>query len=587
MQPADKNPSLFSDLFSSSFSKNSLLTDQLKTLLPTYSQVLLATLLINILTLSLPIFTHFVFDKVLPGYATDTLVSVSLGMAAVLTLDFVLRWLRSYFVDNACRIIARQTEFKLLSKILELEKNRLPTQPARVAQVVQDFARIKESLSSAVLLSILDIPFFALFTLAIGWIGGPLMWIPLVMAALLLPMSWLSYRLVKAGTEQQRQSAHQKNTLLHEITQGLDTIRALGADRPILTHWRTLVATANNHEFRNKQASVLLNTFITSANQIVVFVMLIVGVFLIQDAVLMPGSLFACIILGSRAIAPLASLSMVLNRISQSQQSLQQIKTLLADEPTDHPQRLKTFQGSISVEDVSFRYPQARKNTLRHLNFHIQAGERVALVGASGAGKSTLFELLQGNLPPSGGQIFVNNQHLSTLHRRDYRRYLGVARQNPSVFSGTIGSNLTMAKPSATEEEMDLVCKVTGLAGFIHQSPDGYDHEISEQGRNLSSGQQQALCLARTLLQGGKLLLLDEPTSAFDNLNESRFCQQLPDFLDKEQTLIVITHRTRLLQLVDRIIVLAGGEIVTDGPTEQVLAKMNAVQYSVQHSVQQ
>nr|MDT0252545.1 ATP-binding cassette domain-containing protein [Endozoicomonas sp.] len=116
----------------------------------------------------------------------------------------------------------------------------------------------------------------------------------------------------------------------------------------------------------------------------------------------------------------------------------------------------------------------------------------------------------------------------------------------------------------------------TGLDSFIHQCPDGYDHEISEQGRNLSSGQQQALCLARTLLQGGKLLLLDEPTSAFDNLNESRLCQQLPDFLDKEQTLIVITHRTSLLQLVDRIIVLARGEIVADGPREQVLARMNS-----------
>ncbi len=560
-------------------SKRQWLKEQVLKLWPQYFQVLLATLLINLLTLCLPVFTHFIFDKVLPGYAMDTLFTISVGMMVILVLDFLLRWLRSYFLDDACRSLARQAEFDLLEKVLKLEKHQLPFPAAQITQIIQDFARIKESISSSVMLAVLDIPFFVLFSVAIWIIGGPLVWIPITIAALLIPLSFVNFRLAHRSTREKVRSHHDKNVYLHETIRGLDTLRAMDSSTRTLIRWRVLLADASSREFNNKQAGTLLNALVASAAQAVVFSMLVTGVLLIQQGILAPGSLFACIILGSRAIAPMANLSMALNRINQAKLSLQQIQALFSLEKLDDNNQTtgKSLDslGGIAVENLSFGYPGSNNPILNDISFTIKPGEKVALLGASGAGKSTLIDLLQGNLNPTQGDITVNHISLSDINLKDYRRCLGVARQQPTLFAGTLRSNLLMGCASAKTKDLDKVCALVGLDQFIARCPAGYDHPVKEKGLNLSVGQQQALCLARTILHGGELFILDEPTSSFDNVHESLLCQQMPNFIGKDQMLLLITHRASLLKLVDRIILLADGKIVADGPRDQILATMN------------
>ena len=559
------------------------LKQQIGRLWPQYLQVLLITLLINLLTLGLPIFTHFVFGKVLPGQAMDTMLTISIGMGIVLILDFLLRWLRSYFLDDACRAITRQAETSLLEKVLTLEKYQLSAPSAKITQIIQDFARIRESISSSVLLLVLDIPFFILFSVAIWWIGGPLVWIPITIAILLIALSLISYHLARVSSAANVRSAHHKNAFLNETIGGLDTIRAMATKSGILARWRVLVAAASGREFQSKQAGALGNALVAAATQSVVFFMLVVGVLLIQDGSLAPGSLFACIILGSRAIAPMANLAMALHRISQAWEALQEIQQLFSSaacrKAADQPcHSLTSVQGTIAVENISFSYPGALHPVLDNVSFSLKPGERVALLGASGSGKSTLLDLLQGNLQPDQGKITVSQLPLTRLNLQDYRRCLGVARQQPALFSGSIRSNLLMGCPVAANQALDRVCTITGLDKFIRQCPGGYDYPVTEQGHNLSVGQQQAIGLARALLHGGDLLILDEPTSSFDNYQEALFCQQFPEFLNRGQSLLLITHRSSLLQLVDRIIILADGKILVDGSKEKILATMKSHQ---------
>ena len=226
---------------------------------------------------------------------------------------------------------------------------------------------------------------------------------------------------------------------------------------------------------------------------------------------------------------------------------------------------------------MSFTYPDDRQPTLRNISVRIKEGERVALIGASGTGKTTLMKLLQGDLMPTSGYIYVDNQDLSGVNLDDYRKHCAVAHQSPTVFSGTLRSNLLLGNESATRDELNKVCHITCLDGFVRRCREGYDYAVRERGSNLSGGQQQALCLSRTLLHGGSLVILDEPASAFDNIGEALFCQRLPDYLDQHQTLILVTHRSSLLQLVDRIIVLAEGQVVADGLRDDVLAKIRNV----------
>ena len=561
-----------------------------------YAQVILATLLINCLTLAVPVFTHFVFDKVLPNYATETLLAVTLGIGLVILADFVLRWLRSFYIDDACRHITRQAELQLIESLLRQEAHQINQSPARLAQQAQGFSRVKEALSSSILLTALDIPFFILFTAVIGLIGGPLMWVPIAVAAVLIPASVINYRLTRKRSSMATAAQTEKNACLHELTQGLDTIRAMGAGQSLLSRWRVLVNSSNRHDFNHRRVGSVLNAFVISASQIVVVATLVMGVFLIQSGVLAPGSLFACIILGSRAVAPLMNLTQLLSRINLSRQAIKQLDPIFSNasfsnssfsnsgfanaetgSPDATQQRLYHLIPDIAFQDLSFRYPSDNQDTLHGINLSISAGERVAIVGASGSGKTTLTRLLSGDLIPDTGRVSVSGHDLAGLNLADVRQHLSVLQQQPFVFSGTVRSNLLLGNASANSAELDRACFITGLDQWISRCRKGYEHPIDECGANLSGGQKQALCLSRTLLHGGSLLVLDEPTSAMDNLSEAQFCQRLPDYLGEDQTLVLVTHRASLLQLVDRIIVLANGRLVADGARDEVLKKMQAV----------
>ena len=556
-----------------------------------YAQVILATLLINCLTLAVPVFTHFVFDKVLPNYATETLLAVTIGIGLVILADFVLRWLRSFYIDDACRHITRQAELQLIDSLLRQEAHQINLSPARLAQQAQGFSRVKEALSSSILLTALDIPFFILFTAVIGVIGGPLMWVPIAVAAILIPASIINYRLARKRSSLATKNQTEKNACLHELTQGLETIRAMGAGQNLLSRWRVLVNSSNRHDFSHRRVGSVLNAFVISASQIVVVATLVMGVFLIQSGVLAPGSLFACIILGSRAVAPLMNLTQLLSRINLSRQALKQLDPIFssasfsnssfANAETESPdatqQRLYHLIPDIEFQDLGFRYPSDNQDTLHGINLSISAGERVAIVGASGSGKTTLTRLLSGDLIPDSGRVSVSGHDLAGLNLADVRQHLSVLQQQPFVFSGTVRSNLLLGNASANSAELDRACFITGLDQWISRCRKGYEHPIDECGSNLSGGQKQALCLSRTLLHGGSLLVLDEPTSAMDNLSEAQFCQRLPEHLGENQTLVLVTHRASLLQLVDRIIVLAHGRVVADGTRDEVLKKMQAV----------
>ncbi|GAA4651260.1 type I secretion system permease/ATPase [Kistimonas scapharcae] len=550
---------------------------QMTELWPHYAQVLLATVMVNLLTLALPLFTNMVFDKLIPTFATDTLLTLSIGMVGVVVFDFILRWLRSYFVDDACRIIEKRSEQFILARLIQLKQSALPDSPGRITHAVENFARVKEFLSGTVLLSLLDVPFFILFTLVIALIAGVMALIPLGIALCLIPVTIYSYRRTRRHASQLTQANNAKTAYLYEISSELEAIKTLGARRKALARWRSLVTNSAGASLSSKQSNVLLNTLVTSATQCVVIGMLVLGVFQIHNGNISPGTLFACIILGSRAIAPLMNLAMAVNRLSFSIKALKEINELLGltgEDDSSDKLNVPTLKGHIEFDKVSYRFSSSEPEVLRDINFTIKPGERVAILGASGSGKSTLVRLIQGLAEPTEGNILVDGHNLNHLNLDQYRSHCAVAPQKPSLFRGTLKSNLMLGKSSATTEQLDEACHAACLDGFVRQCSKGYSHPIQERGSNLSGGQKQSLCLARALLRHGRLLMLDEPTSAYDNYSETLFCQRLPNMLKENQTLILITHRHNLLQLVDRIIVMAEGRIIADGSRNRVLAEL-------------
>jgi ATP-binding cassette subfamily C protein LapB len=264
----------------------------------------------------------------------------------------------------------------------------------------------------------------------------------------------------------------------------------------------------------------------------------------------------------------------MLTRLQQSRIALKTLDMLMQI-PSERPQdqdyvRHENLPNSISFENVSFQYPEAETLALHSLNISIQPGEKVGIIGRVGSGKSTLGRLILGLYQQQEGTIKVGDIDIRQLDIADLRRKIGYTAQDGILFYGSIRDNIALGNPFADDRAILQAAHTSGALEFIKTHPAGFGRQVGEGGRNLSGGQRQAVSIARTLLQQPDILVLDEPTNSMDNATESLFRQRLAE-TTREQTLLLITHRSSMLAMVDRLIVLDAGRIVADGPKETVL----------------
>ena len=288
------------------------------------------------------------------------------------------------------------------------------------------------------------------------------------------------------------------------------------------------------------------------------------------------GGLIACSILAGRAIAPLAQISGLLSRMSQTRTAYNQLNELMElppEGPAGEGLKVREVKGRIEFRNVSFRYPGAPEKTLDGVSFVIEPGERVALLGRVGSGKSTILRLILGLYPPEEGVIMIDGTDIRQLDIQELRRNLGVALQESVLLTGSVRENIALGRSEVSDEELLRAAELSGTHGFIGQIANGYDLKLADRGEGLSGGQRQSIALARALAGRPQVLLFDEPSSAMDPQSETLLIQRLNQEL-AGRTMVLVTHRPPLLQLVARIILVDGGKIVQDGPRDEVLKQI-------------
>jgi ATP-binding cassette subfamily C protein LapB len=344
------------------------------------------------------------------------------------------------------------------------------------------------------------------------------------------------------------------------------------------TAWeRSVAATARSGEDVNFWASLAL-TASSSAQQITNLLMMVIGVFLVLEGKLSVGALVAASMLAGRVLGPIAGIAAVITRATQTLSALKAIDRIMDLERERPPEKAyvarRIDKGAIAFDNVSFRYPGGAGNALEKVSFRIQPGERVGVIGRVGSGKTTLGRLLTGFYDPDDGGILIDGVDIRQYDPADLRTGVGFVLQDTELFFGKLRDNIAFGRPSATDAEVLEAARLAGVESFIAGHPEGYDMRVAEGGRSLSGGQKQAIGLARILIRHPKILFLDEPTAHFDTRSEAEFLDRLKLLADRKMTILISTHRSSLLTMVDRLLVFERGKLALDGPRDEVIAKL-------------
>ena len=541
-----------------------------------YGDIMLVAMIANVLALSGMVFSMQVYDRVVPSQSEATLWVLFGGVMVAITFEFIMRMLRVHLSD----VIGKRADLRISERVfahaLRIKNGARSKSTGSFIAQIRELESVRELITSTTIAAISDLPFFLLFVFILWMIGGPLVLVVLLAVPLLLIPGLLVQRpLGRLSSEGMRESAIRNATLV-EAVQGLEDIKLMRAEQRFQNQWNNTNDVAANVAMKQRWLTGLLLTWTQEVQSIVYAVVLLIGCYLVISGDMTTGALVGTSILASRTIAPLSQISGVLSRWQSAKVARKGLDDLM-QRPIDDPQSGKKvhkahLRGNYVMEDVSFYYDEEEKlDVLNISRLHIQAGERIALLGRNGSGKSTLLQLLAGMQEPQQGSILLDDISLNHLDPADLRRDMQLLSQQARLFFGSVRDNIIMGNPLATDEEIHQSLVITGALDFVRKQKMGLNYIVNEGGAGLSGGQRQALLLARALLTSPNILLLDEPTAWLDEVSEKQFIGSLKGWLGKTRTLIVATHRLPILELVDRIIVLDNGRIVMDGPRDSIL----------------
>lgn len=542
-----------------------------------YFDATLASLALNLLTIAGSLFAMNVYDRVVPNRAYETLWVLTIGMGIAYVFEFLLRTLRGYFVDYAGKRADILISSILYERVMGLRLEHRPASAGSMASTLKEFESLRDFFTSATIASLVDLPFVFIFIVVIGLIGGPLFWIPLLAIPVVAGIGLAFQPSMNRAINLNLAEASQKHGLLVESVGGLETVKSLSAEGYMQGKWESLVEAASVSGFRSRiLASIVIN--LTNLFQQAVYVLIIVkGVYLIEDNLLTTGGLIACTILGGRAMAPLAQISALLVRYQSASHALRGLNTLVAMEQ-ERPEKTRflhrpTLSGGIVFDKVSFSYPGQSVSALTDISFEIKPGERVAVLGRVGSGKTTLLKLILGLYRPSAGSIRFDGIDQNQIDPVDLRANLGYVEQDSRLFFGTLRENIAIVRAEAGDDEVLEAARIGGVEEFAQRHPQGYEMRIGEGGAGLSGGQRQNVAIARAALLKPALMLMDEPTSGMDQMSEIQFVNNMSDFLIG-RTLILVTHKPSMMILADKIVVMDSGKVVAVGPRDTILKKL-------------
>lgn len=542
-----------------------------------YKDVLYASLLINLFVLASPLFTMNVYDRVVPNNAIETLWVFAIGVVIIYSIDTFLKFTRTYLLESAAKKSDVIMSSIIFEKVLDLKLAHHPASVGSFASNLKDFDSIRSFLTNATMAAIIDLPFAVIFLAVIWYIGGTLVLIPMVTMGLILAYAFFIKNPLKKSIESTHEASAKKSSILIETLNNIETLKALGTTSLAQWKWEESTGEIATKSLKSRLLSASIPTVTQFLIQLNTVMVIVYGVYLIQEFELSMGGLIAIVILTSRTLAPMGQVAALMTNYEDTKTSYETLNEIIS-KPSERPSGKKfvqqpKFTGHIEFSDVTFTYPGSEVPSIKNVSFVIEPGEHVAIIGRIGSGKSTIHKLLLGLYEPDSGQILIDGIDIKQIDPADLRKHMGYVAQDIMLFRGTVKDNITYRASHASDAAMIRAAHISGTDEFIKKHPKGYEMPIGERGQGLSGGQKQSIGIARAFLLDTPIMLMDEPTNAMDQITEAKLLDKLSVNLDGVTSLFV-TQKMTLLQIVERVIVMNEGRVFIDAPKEDALKKL-------------
>jgi len=537
----------------------------------TIKQLFAMTLILNILTLLVPLFIMAIYDQVIPSKSGLTLAYLTSGIAFAILCEILLRLVRAKFIAYLGARVENIVTNSTFQKLLSLPPSMTESSPigAQISRL-REFDSIKGLFSGTLVNIVLELPFVVIFLTIIAILGGPLAYIPLAMMGVFGLIAFLMLPSMKRNIVKSSNRKSERHAFLVETMSNLRTIKQTASEKSWIERFRNLSSEAAYAHFRTSQVSLLMQSLAQAIMMAAGVATIGFGVLRILDGIMSIGALIACMALVWRVLSPLQSLFLTLTRLEQTINSVKQINLLMKiaseDDPSPSNLSQREFRGHIVADRVSFRYRPNAEPALLGVSFEILPGEMLSISGPNASGKSTAIKLLLAMTRPQAGQIIIDGMDIRQINPITLRRSIAYVPQESHFFHGTLSQNLRLSQPMASDEDLVKACKKANVMDDIEALEYKMDTRIGDQSiQSLPSSFKQRLSLARAYLKKSPILLLDEPAKTLDFEGDTAFMKSL-ESIKGEVTILMISHRPSHIKMADKILLLENGMVKKFGP---------------------
>jgi PrtD family type I secretion system ABC transporter len=527
---------------------------------------------VNLLLLAPALFMLQVFDRILTSQSQATLLVLLLGMAVALALMLILDYLRSRLQGVAGTLLGEHLS-PIVAKVMLAQAAR--RREGTATEALRDVAALRNLFSAQGLLSLFDTPWVLVYV-AVIWLAHPVLGMAAAGASLvMLALAAVNDRLTRRDIEALQMEAAKTTRYLESSMHNAEVVQSLGMGDALLARWRGLNGKVAALQGPTARRSVAMAALTRTTRQAVQVLMQALGAYLVISGEGTAGILVATTILLGRALAPVEQVVGSWRMLAEGGLAFRRLSGLL-DAAEREPARmaLPPPTGRLQAQGLVYRSASSDKLILAGVSLSLEPGESLAIIGPSGAGKSTLLRLLTGLWQPTAGGVRLDHVDLSQWRREELGPWLGYVPQDVELFAGTIAENIARLG-EVDSEQVIRAAQRAGVHELILALPQGYDTQVDPMGAVLSPGQRQRIALARALYGEPKLLVLDEPNSNLDGAGELALGEALKE-LKGQVTVVMVTHRSTLVQHMDKMLVLEAGRVQQYGTQAEVRQGMQS-----------